>query len=230
MKTLGLIGGTSWHSTVDYYRLLNQLVNQRLGGKNAARLILHSLNFQEFYTDNQNGGWESTERFLIPIARQLEEAGAEGLMLCANTPHMVAPGVQAAISIPLIHIAEATAREIVKNGQNRVALLGTVFTMEEPFYSDILAQHGIETLVPDKATRDYIHETIFDEMSLGQFKHETKTEYLRIMNTLKQQGAQGVILGCTEIPILVKPEECPMPAYDTILIHCTAAVDFALAD
>lgn len=228
MKTLGLIGGTSWHSTVDYYRLLNKLVNERVGGLHAARLLLYSLNFQEFYDDNQRGGWESSERFLIPIAQKLEAAGAEGLILCANTPHMVAPGVQAAIKIPLLHIAEATAGEILKAGLSRVALLGTFITMEEPFYKDVLARHGIETIVPDKPTRDWIHGTIFHEFGHGIFKDDTKLAYLRLMNDLKAQGAQGVILGCTEIPMLLKPEECPLPAFDTTVIHCTAAADWML--
>lgn len=229
MKTLGLIGGTSWHSTVDYYRLINNITNQRLGGLHSARLILYSLNFQEFYTNNQEGGWAASERFLIPIAKQLEQAGAEGLLLCANTPHMVADAIQDAIDIPLIHIAEATAKEIRKAELSRVALLGTVFTMEQPFYRNVLANYDIETIIPDSATRDYIHSTILHEFGLGQFKPETKAEYVRIMLQLKQEGAEGVILGCTEIPMLLKPEECPLRAFDTTLIHATAAVDFALS-
>lgn len=229
MKTLGLIGGTSWHSTVDYYKLINRMVNERLGGLHAARLVMHSMNFHEFYSDNQAGGWESTARFLTPIAQQLEQIGAEGLVLCANTPHMVAPQIQAAIKIPLIHIAEATALEIRKANLQRVALLGTVFTMEQPFYRDILAKHGIETIVPEKTERDWIHSTIFNELGLGIFKPETKSEYIRIMKELKQQGAEGVILGCTEIPMLMTLDECPLKGFDTTVIHATAAVDFMLA-
>ncbi len=229
MKTLGLIGGTSWHSTLDYYKLINKITNERLGGLHSARLILHSMNFHEFYSDNQTGGWESSEKFLVPIARQLEQAGAEGLLLCANTPHIVADGVRSAIGIPLIHIAEATAKEILKHRHSCVGLLGTSFTLEQPFYRDILARFGIQTLVPDKQTRDYIHSTIFEELGLGLFKEETKQTYVRIMEDLKEQGAQGIILGCTEIPLLIKPAECPVIGYDTTLIHATAAVDFALS-
>ncbi|MBK6767261.1 MAG: aspartate/glutamate racemase family protein [bacterium] len=228
MKTLGLIGGTTWHSTVDYYRLINQRVSQRLGGLHSARLILHSMNFHEFFTDNQTNGWESTGRYLSAIAQRLEAAGAEGLILCANTPHMVAPAVRDAIGIPLIHIVEATAREIAKRQQTRVGLLGTVFTMEQPFYRDILAQHGIDILVPEKPVRDWIHSTVVDEFGKGIFKDETRQEYLRIMAELKSRGAQGVVLGCTEIPMLVNPSECPIPAYDTTDIHVTAAVEWML--
>ena len=228
MKTLGLIGGTSWHSTVDYYRLINKLVNERLGGLHSARLILYSVNFHEFYNNSQEEGWPGSERYVSNIAKTLEAAGAEGLIFCANTPHMVADAVQAAINIPLIHIAEATAAEIQKAKLTRVALLGTVFTMEQPFYKDILAKHGIETVVPEKAARDWIHNTIFEELGLGIFKPETKAEYLRIMHTMKEQGVEGVILGCTEIPMLVKPEECPLPAFDTIEIHAKAAVEWML--
>jgi len=229
MKTLGLIGGTSWHSTVDYYKLINRMTNERLGGLHSARLVMHSMNFHEFYSDNQTNGWDSTERFLIPIAQSLEQAGAEGLILCANTPHMVAEGIQRAINIPLIHIVEATAKEIVKQNQTRVGLLGTIFTMEQPFYRDILTKHGIEALVPEKSVREWIHNTIVHELGVGAFKPETRAEYLRIMHDLKQQGAEGIILGCTEIPMLLSTDECPMPAYDTTQIHATAAVDFALS-
>ena len=230
MKTLGLIGGTSWHSTVDYYRLINEMINERLGGLHSARLILHSMNFHDFYSDNESGGWESNERYLIPIARQLEKAGAQGLLLCANTPHMVASGLQAAITIPLIHIVEATAIEIKKAKLTRVGVLGTVYTMEQPFYRDRLKQHGIEALVPEKETRDWIHSTIFNELGRGVFKPETRDKYLNIMKELMQQGAQGIILGCTEIPMLIKPSECPILGFDTIRIHASAAVDFALSD
>lgn len=228
MKTLGLIGGTTWHSTVDYYKLINRMVSERLGGLHSARMLLHSMNFHEFFTHNQQNGWESTGRFLSAIAQRLEGAGAEGLILCANTPHMVAPAVRDAIGIPLIHIVEATASVIRAANQTRVALLGTVFTMEQPFYRDIMAQNGIELIVPGKPARDWIHSTIVDEFAKSVFSPDTKREYVRIMESMKSQGAQGIILGCTEIPMLLKPEECPVPAYDTTVIHCQAAVDWML--
>ncbi|MCB9365852.1 MAG: aspartate/glutamate racemase family protein [Calditrichaeota bacterium] len=228
MKTLGLIGGTTWHSTVDYYRQINELVNERLGGSNAARLILYSVNFREFYDTNHREGWPGIERLVCDIARKLEAAGAEGLILCANTPHIVADALQASVRIPLIHIAEATAAEIKKAELSRVLLLGTGYTMELPFYKDILAKNGIETVVPDKETREWINTTIFDELAVGIFKPETKAEYVRIMRDLKNQEVEGVILGCTEIPVLIQPEECPLPAFDTIEIHAKAAVEWML--
>jgi aspartate racemase len=219
MKTLGLIGGTTWHSTTDYYRLINKLVNERLGAANAARLILYSVNFQEFYDTNQREGWQGNQSIVCDIAQKLEGAGAEGLILCANTPHLVADALQDTVDIPLIHIAEATAAEIKKAKLTRVLLLGTGYTMELPFYKDILAKHGIVTVVPEKETRDWINTNIFEELAVGIFKPETKAEYIRIMRDMKEKGVEGVILGCTEIPLIVKPADCPLPAFDTIEIH-----------
>lgn len=228
MKTLGLIGGTTWVSTVDYYRLLNRLVNERLGGLNSARLLLYSVNFEEFRPPDTAEGWEGVTKRIIAIARTLEQGGAEGLVLCANTLHKIADRVQEGIGIPIIHIAEATAAEIAKKHLNKVALLGTKFTMQEPFYHDKLRAQGIETLIPEQSDRLYIHDAILDEMALEIFKPETKLRFLEIIAQLQQRGAQAVVLGCTEIPILIKPADTTAPLFDTTEIHAQAAVDFAL--
>ncbi len=228
MKTLGLIGGTTWVSTVDYYRLINQMVNQRLGGLNSAKMLLYSVNFEEFRPPETPEGWESITQRVIGIARTLEQGGAEGLVLCANTLHKVFDRVQEKIGIPIIHIAEATAAEISKKKLHKVALLGTKFTMQEPFYHEKLRAHGIETLIPEQSDRLYIHDAILDEMALEIFKPETKTRFLEIITQLQQRGAQAIVLGCTEIPILVKSADTSAPLFDTTHIHAQAAVDFAL--
>lgn len=228
MKTLGLIGGTTWVSTVDYYRLINQMVSQRLGGLNSAKLLLYSVNFEEFRPPDTVEGWESVTQRVIGIARTLEQGGAEGLVLCANTLHKIADRLQEKIGIPIIHIAEATAAEIGKKKLHKVALLGTKFTMQEPFYHDKLRAQGIETLVPEQNDRLYIHDAILDEMALEIFKPETKARFLEIITQLQQRGAQAIVLGCTEIPILVKPADTSAPLFDTTHIHAQAAVDFVL--
>ena len=228
MKTLGLIGGTTWVSTVDYYRILNRLVNERLGGLNSAKILLYSVNFEEFRPPDTPEGWENVTQRVIAIARNLETGGAEGLVLCANTLHKIADRIQEKIGIPIIHIAEATAAEISKKQLNKVALLGTKFTMQEPFYHDKLRTRGIETLIPEQSDRLYIHDAILDEMALEIFKPETKTRFLDIIAQLQQRGAQAVVLGCTEIPILIKPTDISAPLFDTTHIHAEAAVNFAL--
>ncbi|MBK7091510.1 MAG: aspartate/glutamate racemase family protein [bacterium] len=230
MKTLGLIGGTTWVSTVDYYRLINQMVNQRLGGLNSARMLLYSVNFEEFRPPDTVEGWENVTQRIIAIARTLEQGGAEGLVLCANTLHKIADPVQEKIGIPIIHIAKATAAEIGRAQLHKVALLGTKFTMQEPFYHDKLRAQGIETLIPEQNDRLYIHDAILDEMALEIFKPETKQRFLEIITQLQQRGAQAIVLGCTEIPILIKPADTTTPLFDTTHIHAQAAVDFALSD
>ena len=230
MKTLGLIGGTTWVSTVDYYRLINQMVNQRLGGLNSARMLLYSVNFEEFRPPDTVEGWENVTQRIIAIARTLEQGGAEGLVLCANTLHKIADPVQEKIGIPIIHIAKATAAEIGRAKLHKVALLGTKFTMQEPFYHDKLRAQGIETLIPEQNDRLYIHDAILDEMALEIFKPETKQRFLAIITQLQQRGAQAIVLGCTEIPILIKTTDTTAPLFDTTHIHAQAAVDFTLSD
>ncbi|NUO19303.1 aspartate/glutamate racemase family protein [bacterium] len=228
MKTLGLIGGTSWHSTVDYYRLINRGVHERLGEVNAARLVMFSLNMQEFKNIIDAGGWKAGENYLVPFAQKLEAFGAEGLVMCANTPHIVADGIRAAVSIPLIHIVEATALVLAQKNVSTVGVLGTTFTMEQPFYRDMLEKHGIKMIVPEPEDRAWINDNIFGELAAGVFRDETKQRYKELMRELGERGAQAVALACTEIPVLIKPEECPIPAFDTIAIHANAAVEWML--
>lgn len=228
MKTLGLIGGTSWVSTADYYKIINQQINKKLGGLNAARLILYSMNYEEFKPPLQPKDWGSTAKGLCDIAKKLEVAGAECIILCANTPHMAADAIQQHVDIPLIHIAEETAKEISKQNIGKIALLGTRITMEQAFFKDKLSEYGINTILPAEGDRNFIHTTIFNELAKGDFTEEIKNRYLQIMEQLVHSGAEGVILGCTEIPMLIRPGDTTIKTFDTTLIHATAAVNFAL--
>lgn len=228
MKTLGLIGGTTWISTTDYYKYINQLTNERLGGENSARLLLYSVNFQEIKELADAGDWEQIGSILSDAAVRIENAGAEALMLCANTMHLVAETVQQNISIPILHIVDATAQEIERRKIKRVGLLGTKFTMEKDFFKKRLLEYGIETIVPEPEERDFIHSSIFSELGKNIFKDETKKKYLEIAENLQMKGAEGVIFGCTEIPSLIKAEDCSIASFDTTLIHAKYAVDYAL--
>lgn len=230
MKTLGMIGGISWLSTVEYYRLVNQEINARLGGFHSARCILHSIDMQDLADINQRQDWDASLELIMPAARSLEQAGAEALVLCSNTIHMVADQLEARIGLPLLHIADATASAIRKAGIERVSLLGTRFTMELPFLKDRLAWHGVTTVVPSQAERDFIHESIFTELAMNVIRPETRDRYLRIIERMAQQeGARGAILGCTEIPLLVRQADSAVPVFDTTALHARAAVDFALS-
>jgi aspartate racemase len=228
MKTLGLIGGTTWLSTVDYYRYINEGINERTGGTEFAKCIIYSFNFSEIRKLTEINDWESILKMVTGACRNLEQSGAEAIVLCANTMHHIADGLQKNISIPVIHIAEAAANEIKKKNLRKAVLLGTKFTMEFSFYKKKLAEHNIETIIPDEAGRRFIHSSIFDELALNVFKPETKERYISIIDGLVKQGAEGVILGCTEIPLLIKQEDLEVPAFDTTKIHSDAAVDFAL--
>jgi aspartate racemase len=229
MKTLGLIGGTSWVSTMDYYRLLNQLMNERLGGLTSAKLLLVSIDFQEFKTLLDKNNWDRISEIFIDASRNLEKIGADSIVMCANTPHYVSDTVQKEISIPLLHIAEATANEVLRREINKVLLLGTKFTMEQEFFKKRLLISKIETLIPDQKDREFIHQNIFAELGKGIFKPETKRKYLDIIDKSVHKGAEGVIFGCTEIPMLIKQEDCRIPTFDSTLLHARYAVDFALA-
>ena len=231
MKTLGLIGGLTWLSTVEYYRAINEQVNARLGGRHSAKIILYSLDFAEFQppAPNDDAGWADIARRFGDAAARLEGAGAEGLVLCANTPHKVAPAIGSRVRIPLVHIAEATAAAVAARGVDRVALLGTRPTMEAPFYPELLGARGVETMVPDPDDRAWIHDSIFAELTKGVFNDTTRARYVAIVERLVARGAKGVILGCTEIPLLLREGDCPVPTFDTTLLHVGAAVDFALA-
>lgn len=228
-RQLGLIGGMGWVSSLEYYRLINEGVNRRLGGTNAARLVLYSLNQAEFQTYSDRGDDAAAVELVMKGVRTLEAAGAESLLLCCNGMHKHAPEIQAGTRLPLIHIADQAAKAIRAQGLSKVALLGARFTMELGFYKDRLKAQGIETLIPGEKDRIYIHHTIVNELGLGRFLPQTKAEYQRIIAELHSQGAQGVVLGCTEIPLLIRQEDVSIPAFDTMGIHAAAAVEFALS-
>lgn len=228
MRTLGLIGGTSWVSTIDYYRYINQLANEKRGGLNFAQILLYSISFNDVKSLADQSDWESLGKLLSGIAQNLENAGAEAIVLCANTTHIVAEKIEEQIKIPLIHITDATAKEILRQNLKKVALLGTKFTMDNDFYKDRLLRFGIETIIPNDEERDFIHSSIFDELGKDIFTTETKQKYLDIIEKLHERGAEGVIFGCTEIPLLLKPKDCHIPSFDTTLLHAKAAVEFAL--
>lgn len=230
MKTLGLIGGLSWYSTQVYYRAINQLVNERLGGSHSAKLILYSVDFEEFRLLQEKDDWPAITGMLSRTALMLQDSGADCIVMCTNTPHLVADDVREQIRIPLLHIAEETAKAIQRKGIGKVGLIGTKFTMENSFFTDRLKQFGIDATVPDPPHREYIHQAIFNELTKGQFKETTKSEFLAILKTLQDQGVEGVIFGCTEFSLLIKPEECSLPIFETASIHAAAAVDFALAE
>ena len=228
MKTLGLIGGMSWVSTIDYYRIINEQVNQKLGSLHSAKILLYSVNYEESKPPVDPREWDKPSQNLLNISKKLENAGADAILLCANTPHMAADFIQQQIQIPLIHIAEETAKEIVEYNLKTVGLLGTRITMEQEFFKERLLKFDIKSLVPTEDQRNFIHSTIMQELGKGIFSNETKSRYLEIMEDLRKQGAEGIILGCTEIPMLIKREDSEMQLFDTTMIHATAAVNFAL--
>ena len=228
MKTIGLIGGTGWVSTVDYYKLINELINERLGGVHAAKLILYSLNFGEIKPLLDINDWDSISRIYTNVAIKLRKAGADCIVLAANTPHLIANNIKLASQLPLIHIAEATSKAIKETGLKKVGLLGTRFTMENSFYRDALADHGIACIVPNETERTFIHNSILNEMVKGIFTDVAKASHLEIINSLISQGAEGIVYACTEIPILLKDISFPVTTFDTTLIHAKAAVAFAI--
>jgi aspartate racemase len=229
MKIIGLIGGLTWYSTLDYYRLLNELMNKKLGGVHAAKIILYSVDFAEIKILTEQQDWKSIAVIICKAAKSTELAGADCIMIGANTMHKIADEVQAAVNIPVIHIATAVAETIKSAGLKKVALLGTKYTMQLHFYKNILAENGIETITPPENDMEFINNSIYEEFGKGIFLPETKTQYLKIMEELIMKGAEGFILGCTEIPILIKQEDCAVPVFNTGLIHAMAAVDYALA-
>jgi aspartate racemase len=228
MKTIGIIGGISWLSTAEYYRLLNEMVNKQLGGVHSAKIILYSVDYEEIKNLTFAGDWQAITNMISGIAQKLEKAGAGCLLLGANTMHKIAGDIQRAVSIPLIHIADVTGKAIKKLGLKKVALLGTRYTMELGFYQQQLEKYDIVTILPDDEDRQYIHDAIYNEMSKNIFLPSTKEKMLSIINALANQGAEGVILGCTEIPLLIKQHDCSIVVFDTTHIHAAAAVEFAL--
>lgn len=229
MKKLGLIGGISWVSTIDYYKAINEGINEKLGGLNFSTCIIYSFNYAEIKKNNDNNDWDSTFKMLFEACEHLKNSGAEAIILCANTMHLIADKIEAKIGLPLIHIATATASEIKKQNLKKVALLGTRFTMERDFFTSKLQDQNIEALIPEEDDREFIHYTIFEELGRGLIKDETKQRYISIINKLKDKGAEGVILGCTEIPLLIRRGDVTIPIFDTTLIHSKAAVEFSLS-
>jgi aspartate racemase len=228
MKTIGLIGGMSWDSTVPYYRLINQQIKQRLGGLHSAKIVLYSVDFHEIEQLQRSGDWNTAGRLLAEAARTLESAGADFLVICANTMHKVAPAIEAAVRIPLLHVVDGVATDIRAAGFSQVGLLGTRFTMEQAFYTERLQQHGLQVLIPDQQDRDVIHRVIYEELCLGKIIDESREVYRRIMAGLVTQGAQAIILGCTEIALLVGQGDATVPLFDTTSIHARKAADMAL--
>ena len=229
MKTIGLLGGMSWESSLEYYRIINQLVKERLGGLHSAKCLLYSVDFQEIESFQHRGLWDEAGRLLGEAARGLQKGGADFLLICTNTMHKVAPVVQQHISMPLLHIADPTAKSVLSRGIRKIGLLGTRFTVQEDFYKGKLVHdHGLEVLTPIDADMDMIHQVIFDELVLGLIKDASKEKYIAVIKRLEAAGAEGVILGCTEIGLLVKDQDSPIPVFDTTLIHAESAVEYAL--
>ncbi|TKB56530.1 aspartate/glutamate racemase family protein [Ferrimonas aestuarii] len=230
MKIIGLLGGMSWESTQSYYQAINQGIKSQLGGLSSAKLCLYSVNFDEIEKLQHQGRWEETADILASAAQAVERAGADFLLICTNTMHKVAPQIQAKLNIPLLHIADATAQSLQSQGITKVGLLGTRFTMEQAFYKQRLTQNfGIEVVVPVQEDRDTVHEIIYNELCLGKIRDGSRQRYLEIIDTLHAQGAQAVILGCTEIALLVQPHHTQVPLFDTTAIHAQAAVEMALS-
>lgn len=228
MKTLGLLGGMSWESTLPYYRIVNERVRDRLGGLHSAKLVLHSVDFAEIEALQHADRWDEAGAVLADAARGLRAAGADALVLCTNTMHRVAPAIEAAVDLPLLHIADATARRLHDAGLDRVALLGTRFTMEQAFYRDRIEAAGIAVSVPEADDRARVHRVIYDELCLGRLHEGSREDYRRIIAALVARGAQGVILGCTEIGLLIGEGDAEVPLFDTTRIHAEAAADWAL--
>ncbi len=230
MKTMGLLGGMSWESTIPYYRLINEGVKQRLGGLHSAQILLHSVDFHEIEACQSRGDWQQAGEILARAAVGLQQAGAEGIVLCTNTMHKVAEAIETACDVPFLHIADATGRAISQQNMNNVALLGTRYTMEQDFYRGRLQdEFGISTLIPEQGDRQIINQIIFEELCLGEFSDASRDYYLSVIGELASQGAQGVIFGCTEIGLLVPAELSPLPVFDTAAIHAADAVEFMLS-
>lgn len=228
MKTIGLIGGMSWESTVTYYQQINELVKARLGGLHSARIVLYSVEFEEIEACQSSGNWDRSADILTHAAQSLEKAGADLILICTNTMHKVYPQIQSGVGIPLLHIADATADALAEAGVSTVALLGTKYTMCQEFYKSRLTGRGFTVLIPGEADVELVNRVIFDELCLGELKPESKAEFLRIIEGLAAQGAQGVILGCTEIGLLIQQADTALPVFDTTLIHAARAVELAL--
>ncbi len=230
MKTIGLIGGMSWESTIPYYKIINEKIKESLGGLHSGKIILYSVDFAEIEKMQSLGQWKKAAQVLGTAAQKLETAGADFILICTNTMHKIAPEIQSQISVPLIHIADATADSLSKDRINRVALLGTKYTMQEDFYTKLLKQRGFNVIIPGSHDIEIINKIIFDELCLGDIRISSRDTFSDIIANLKGQGAQAVILGCTEIGTLVRQQDSVLPLYDTTVIHATKAAELALKD
>ncbi len=229
MKILGLIGGMSWESTIPYYRMINQQVKEQLGGLHSAKIVLYSVDFHEIEQLQAKGDWQTAAQVLSDAAVSLKRAGAEVVVVCTNTMHKVADDIEAASGLPLLHIADTTAAQIKHQGIRKIGLLGTRYTMEQDFYRGRLTEkHDIEVITPDSADREIINRIIYEELCLGVINEHSRQEYRRIIKTLEQKGAQGIIFGCTEITLLVNAQDATVPVFDTTAIHAKAAAEYAL--
>lgn len=231
MKTIGLIGGMSWESTAEYYRIINEAVRERLGRLHSAKIVMYSVDFEEVEQLQHKGEWDEATNLMVDAARRVERGGADFILICTNTMHKMAGDVAANINVPLLHIADATAEKITSLGLKKVGLLGTKFTMEQDFYKGRLkGKFGIHVVIPNESEREIVHNVIYKELCLGAIKDSSREQVKAIINRLSDNGVQGIILGCTELPLLVKQENCPVPLFDTTVIHAKAAVDYALKD
>lgn len=229
MRVIGMLGGMSWESSAQYYRLVNELARERLGGLHSARLVLVSVDFAEIEQLQVTGQWEQAGELLAEAAKSAEAAGAELLLLCTNTMHKVAGQIQDAVSIPLLHLADTTAAAVQRAQLSTVGLLGTAFTMEQDFYRDRLASHGLTVLVPSAEDRAQVHRVIYEELCLGEVREASRQAYQKVIGRLEHAGAEGVILGCTEIELLIRPQDSPIPVFPTTQLHAEAAIEQALA-
>ena len=230
LKTIGLIGGMSWESSMTYYKVINETVKNKLGGLHSAKCIMYSVDFYEIEKCQADGNWEKSGEILGEVAYNLEKAGADFIVICTNTMHKVINQIKERISIPILHIAEMTAEKILEKKMKNIALLGTKYTMEQDFYKSKLIEKGINVIIPDKNDIEIINNVIYDELCLGIINPESKTKYLEIVKTLKQKGAEGIILGCTEIGLLIKSEDTDVPLFDTALIHAEQAAIYSIKD
>ena len=231
MKTIGLIGGMSWESSIEYYRIVNETAKAKLGGLHSAKSIMYSVDFAEIEILQRQGRWQEAAQVLIGAAKSLESGGADFIVLCTNTMHKVADDIQAHTRIPILHIADATAQQIKDSGISKIGLLGTRFTMEEDFYKSRLTQkYGLDVIIPNDQEREIVHRVIYDELVIGEIRQNSKERDIDIIKRLVEGGAEGVILGCTEIGLLVHDGDCRVPLFDTTKIHAVAAVEYALAE
>jgi len=229
MKTIGLIGGMSWESSLEYYKIINETVKEKLGGLHSAKSLMYSVDFEEIEKLQHEGNWNKLTEIMIEAAKNLEKGGADFVIICTNTMHKMADEVQENIQIPLLHMADLTGENIQKKGIKKIGLLGTKFTMEEDFYKGRLINNfGMEVLIPNKEERQIVHDVIYNELCLGKIKTSSKEKYIKIINNLVKNGAEGIILGCTEIPLLIKQEDVEISLFDTTTIHAKSAVEYAL--